>query len=406
MPLPLITKANVNTYYSGLNEKTNASSGKMDGFMAKMIEVAGTDPKAHDNPFFIVLGGTPGVGKSSSIRKIMGDSKDYFIFSLDNIVENYDPYRAKSRELVEELTGVKLTESKNKYKNQAKLDENYKKIEDFLSKLQGPYTSVIHYKSKDHKILYLRNEILKEALRRKYNIVFDTTFQSGKEIIEENIIKHMSDEDKKIYKKFKIIHVFADDDTIREQLQKRHKEFIKTKNYIRAVPETNVVTMSDKNKVGFEKAIEKYGSDPRFEFCTYENMEGKRTLECGVEAVETKSNKVETVANRTPPMQPNINNITNTLSELTLQQNAPPKSRQKRGKPKSVGTRTNAGQSRNNSAKPKTTTRKKKAVSTIKENSNSGSSNENKKKEVQPEPEPVVPSVSRYGRIRTQAKPK
>lgn len=269
----------------------------VDFFMDKMKAYGETNPQSSSNPSLIILGGSPGVGKSTIIKKlaeknefIRGDN--YLVISLDNLVENYEPYRQATRDIALRETEVNLTK-KNNYNNPDKFNANFQKIRKAIGKLSGAYLKYMN------PFIKIRDEIFKEAVKRGYNIVYDTTFKK-RDIIEDDILPYLTPS----YSAIKVIHLYTlDVKTIRNRLNDRHRKFLRNKDYIRGIHTFLAMKFLAENDDGFKRLVEKYGADQRFQFCEFENNGLETPFSCGEYKADKawKDNlKIETAVENRP----------------------------------------------------------------------------------------------------------
>ena len=290
----IITEADIASYHAG--------SKPIDFFVGKMKAYGGTDPQPTQpsaNPTLIILGGSPGVGKSTAIKKITSyngiPEDNYLVISLDNIVENYEPYREATRKVARDA-GLNFTR-----KNANRSNNNFKKLNTIISKLSGAYLTYGDPRRKDPltNMSKIRDAIFKRAIEIGYNIVYDTTFKTTKDIIKEDIFSHLTD----LYSDIKVIHVYADDKTIQGRLNSRHRDFLMTKNYVRGVPKFLAQKFLCDNEIGFKKALDTYGSDVRFQFCDFHNI-GNGPFECKPHTPKSWFDKCDARAKNERPVTP------------------------------------------------------------------------------------------------------
>jgi hypothetical protein len=122
----------------------------------------------------------------------------------------------------------------------------------------------------------IRDAIFKSAIEKGYNIVYDTTFKPEKDIIEVDILPYLPD----TYSVIKVIHVYADVETIRDRLIKRHRNFLREKTYVRGIHDFLALKFLKDNDIGFKKAINRYKDDTRFQFCEFKNDEISAPFTC------------------------------------------------------------------------------------------------------------------------------
>ena len=220
-----------------------------------------------EKPTFVVLVGAPGVGKTTQVKKFLKkDGKSYESFyhvSLDSIVERVKPYRIATKLLYDEMKKKQeLTDEDYAILNEVYLatimstdngfDLNYtvhrilNKIEkrDKRKKEANPAT--------DLQSLYeMRAEGLQEGIHRGYNIIYDTTFSSKKNVMKEDIMPLLESSPIKYH--IHVMLVEASKEQIKRQLAKRHKNMVK-EQYIRAMPPKLTGKFMEENKKGFEIA--------------------------------------------------------------------------------------------------------------------------------------------------------
>ena len=170
------------------------------------------------NPYFIIVVGAPGVGKTSKsnqiIKKELGlNYDDFYNISLDSLVERVKPYRESTKRLYNTLKNKKvaLGETELSSKNFALLSELY--LPTIMSNKSNFSLSATE-EAKLAKISAMGNEVALEALKKKkaapkvpktglkslrylrlaaleygvmngLNILYDTTLQSATNIIKK-----------------------------------------------------------------------------------------------------------------------------------------------------------------------------------------------------------------------------
>ena len=273
----------------------------VDFFMDKMKAYGGTTPQSSSNPSLIILGGSPGVGKSTIIKKlaeknefIRGDN--YLVISLDNLVENYEPYRQATRNIVSAEAKINLTR-KNNYNNPNKFKANFEKVRKAIGKLSGAYLKYMN------PFIKIRDDIFKEAVKRGYNIVYDTTFKK-RDIIEDDILPYLTPS----YSAIKVIHLYTlGVKTIRNRLNDRHQKFLRNKDYIRGIHTFLAKKFLEENDKGFKLLLDKYKANSRFQFCEFENNALETPFSCGEYVADKawKDNMIIETALENRPRTPN-----------------------------------------------------------------------------------------------------
>jgi dephospho-CoA kinase len=272
-----IKESDIGEYYSGAKP--------IDWFVDKMEVYGGTEPieptesTPNPHPSLVILGGSPGVGKTTLIKRLAAQGeflhgKDYIVISLDNIIENYEPYREGTRAAARTATEPLNFTRKNK----APTNENFAKLDKMIGSLSGVYLQYSNPRLKDNlkNMSKIRDAIFKRAIEKGYNIVYDTTFKPEKDIIEVEILPYLPD----TYSAIKVIHVYADVKTIRDRLIKRHRNFLREKTYVRGIHDFLALKFLKDNDVGFKNAINRYKNDRRFQFCEFKNDEISDPFTC------------------------------------------------------------------------------------------------------------------------------
>ena len=220
-----------------------------------------------EKPTFVVLVGAPGVGKTSQVKKFLKkDGKSYDSFyhvSLDSIVERVKPYRIATKLLYDEMKKKQeLTDEDYAILNEVYLatimstdsgfDLNYT-VHRILNKIEKREKRKKEAKpATDLQSLYeMRAEGLQEGIHRGYNIIYDTTFSSKKNVMKEDIMPLLEGSPIKYH--IHVMLVEASKEQIKKQLARRHKNMIK-EQYIRAMPPKLTGKFMEENKIGFEIA--------------------------------------------------------------------------------------------------------------------------------------------------------
>jgi|LauGreDrversion4_2_1035121.scaffolds.fasta_scaffold142115_2 dephospho-CoA kinase len=282
----------------------------------------------NDNPTIMILAGSPGVGKTTSAKKlipqILGDKYKYDNFyniSLDSLVERVKPYREVTHSLYKEITKYKGKLNNN---NTALLSTIYlntimstsqnfnlgntrKKV---ISKIRG-YNIHRNKTIRNKDILSLnkwRNQGLDYAIKNGLNILYDTTLQPKTDVIKRDIVpllhKYTKNEHTNKYTVI-IVLVEADEETIKERIRGRHKSMLEEKTpYIRAVSIPIVKQFIEMNEEGFNKALKDYNNN---DYITHGTNNSKYN------SSDFTFYKVQNIKNKEPIIEKVISPDTNNL---------------------------------------------------------------------------------------------
>ena len=240
-------------------------------------------PAEGERPQLSIVGGSPGVGKTSQIGQIirkMGYAPHAFYnVSLDGIVENVKPYRIATKIIYDDLKSRggndPLTD-----KDLALLSEIY--LGTITSKRQMMHlTHTVHrlldkieqgeekksVKAKKTEDVYdafptlieRRLEGLEEGIKHGVNIIYDVTFQSKTNIVARDLMPILNKYAEMGRPKYEI-HVMLISSTeprIRRQLHMRHEEMLSGPDaFIRAIPPRMIERYIEENQVGYYKIQE------------------------------------------------------------------------------------------------------------------------------------------------------
>lgn len=221
------------------------------------------------SPLFIVLIGSPGVGKTSTATHIFEehnwDINTFYKISLDTLVERVKPYRNLTRN-----AATHYRQGKDKLNN-----NNYQK----LSTIYSSYISTRHPNFKANQTrrrvlegikpntkqgkLKSLNDLLWEgmehAINQGYNILYDTTIASNGEKIKTEVMNRIEEYEGDRRYTLVVIHITADKEQIERQLKKRHNRMLENK-YIRAIPPKLIGKFLKDNKEGFDNVQEYFES--------------------------------------------------------------------------------------------------------------------------------------------------
>jgi len=226
-----------------------------------------------DTPLFVVVVGAPGVGKTTQIKKILHEHKyeydQFYNVSLDSLVERVIPYRITTKLLYDEMRkkrGIEpLTDGDYAVLNEVYMatirsrdrmfDSNYT-VHRILNKIEGrgkrekEKARKTHYKT----LTELRKEGLEYGIKEGYNIIYDTTFSSTKNVMGDDILP-LLEKQKNITYQVLIVHVTSTEKQIRKQLNHRHKQMVK-EGYIRAIGPKLTKKFIKENEEGMKNAEE------------------------------------------------------------------------------------------------------------------------------------------------------
>lgn len=247
-----------------------------------------------ETPYFILLVGSPGVGKTTTIKKYIRNELDlpynvFYHISLDFVVERIKPYRNATKKKYNEVKGKrnngKLTEEN--FKNLAKsysivqtTSEHFGLNNNASKKKNAKTKSKAKEKSSHPRLYTVVKTGIEKAIENRYHVIYDTTFSDCKKpkneeskeereeiaknsykklaeivsLLEENAQEHPE------HKKYKVVVmlVTADQDRIEKQLQGRHENMITEHGFIRAIDLSLVKKFMECNQFGFESARDYY----------------------------------------------------------------------------------------------------------------------------------------------------
>ena len=228
-------------------------------------------PKNSKNPYCIILGGAPGVGKTTKAKEILGNLdmnyENFYNVSLDRIVERIQPYRNISKNLYNTLKSKRnLTDTNYGLLSEIYLPTIMSRNSNFslestrsskLKKIEAITQSVKRKRTGNLKSLIdIRKDAFEYGVRNGLNIIYDTTFNK-KDKISKDIMQAME----KSEVKYNIIVILVTSDThvIKNRIRKRHKNMI-SHSFIRAINPNLTERFIQDNKTGFENA-KKYFKD-------------------------------------------------------------------------------------------------------------------------------------------------
>ena len=244
--------------------------------------------KLKPNPYFVIVVGAPGVGKTTKTQQIlkkMGmEYNDFYNISLDSLVERVEPYRKVTKRLYNTLKAKKERSEEHNMteKNYALLSEIYlptimsKNINFSLNatekakinKIAAIGDATVEEPLKKEKVETglthlneLRSEGLKYGVMNELNIIYDTTLVSKKDKVKEDIMPIL-EMNKNVKYKIIVILVTAEARNIQNRIKGRHKKMLEEKDpYIRAINPRLTDMFIKENKIGFDNAKKYVTSD-------------------------------------------------------------------------------------------------------------------------------------------------
>jgi hypothetical protein len=255
-----------------------------------------------EDPLFVFVIGSPGVGKTTQTRRYFGELYDsMYNISLDTIVENIKPYRnatIKAKNNVERIKKEKGFPSNLENENYADLSTMYLQVirseepiysskaeyDRVIKKINKKYTqkalnasnaSIINaskaVKAKPRKtqggsLLTILDEAIVEGIKRSYHILYDTTFATDSkgninkfDKVLEWIIQS------KILYQIIILHITASPETIQRRLKGRHTQMAH-EGFLRAIHPKLIPKFVEENKKCYNILKDAYEGNPLFSF--------------------------------------------------------------------------------------------------------------------------------------------
>lgn len=241
-------------------------------------------PAEGERPQLFIVGGSPGVGKTtqigSIIRKMGHDPNAFYNVSLDSIVENVKPYRIATKLIYDDLKSRRGNDPLTD-KDLALLSEIY--LGTITSKREMMYlTHTVHrlldkieqgnaekkpVKAKKKEDVYdafptlieRRLEGLEEGIKHGVNIIYDVTFQGRTNVVARDLMPILNKYAEMGHPKYDIhiVLISSTPQRIRRQLQMRHEEMLSGPDaFIRAIPPRMIERYIEENQVGYYKIQE------------------------------------------------------------------------------------------------------------------------------------------------------
>jgi len=186
--------------------------------------LAALQAAARPNPFFVLLYGPPGSGKSYTFanlsRIIKGvHPEDAVSISLDALAESVQPFREKSLSLFKESQGnaAKLKEVENAYRSTIMGKYNNQHASSSKNKAAKTHPT---YKSLNE----VRGEALDFAIKKRLNIIYERTVaNASKDILQDEIFSKV----KGIYTVY-VVYPQVSVDQLQKRLASRVESMSKT----------------------------------------------------------------------------------------------------------------------------------------------------------------------------------
>ena len=178
-------------------------------------------PMTGSNPRIIVIGGAPGVGKTTQVRRFLkeqGEEYDCFYHvSFDTLLEIHTLYRKR--------TGDAYRSLMEKRKEGPLTDEELGVLSGVAAAMQS--STELYGRT----IRSLRKEALEHGIKQGWNIVYDATFCTN--VLQKDILPMMERYSHPY--EITVLHVTAPEEQIKRQLAERHAQMIQ-EGWIRAMP--------------------------------------------------------------------------------------------------------------------------------------------------------------------------
>jgi tRNA uridine 5-carbamoylmethylation protein Kti12 len=196
-----------------------------------------------ESPTFVFLIGSPGVGKTTSAKHLLGDEYDnMYKVSLDTIIENYEPYFSSTKQMSNSIREFRKTHKSHSKKLYSK--KNY-------GKFSGLYLKTFR------EVDDFFDKALKHGIDMGYSILYDTTFnlnKDGRVAKYDKIIDYIQRKNPRYHVRVILVQpdgrVFEEQKRrIQKQLRMRVERAIEEDDVIRPVnPRMAAMFIMDNNK--------------------------------------------------------------------------------------------------------------------------------------------------------------
>ncbi len=321
----------------------NITKGQIDTIFSKGMELK----EPIEDPYFIILIGSPGVGKTYTLNNIFGNKLDNFYqVSLDLLFEKITPFREASISIYEQLKGplnknnpvVDFTKENigllgfpsiylSPYNNfgiansKAKKNQTIKSMKNGKNKempISKKVTKKNQPRSEYGQFYKIADSAIERALNSSYNIIYDTT-TAGNSTKIGKILNMINTYAKRKYK-VRVILVEArgtDEDQVKKitsQLNDRHRKMLR-EEYIRVIDKDSILTHIIENRQGFEISKKEFKSTDKYniEFIKISTISENNKKNYDIQ----QNNSIDQIIAKLPKKN-NGNNISNLMSKLAI----------------------------------------------------------------------------------------
>jgi hypothetical protein len=294
--------------------KTNLFTKSSNITLDRVMHLFGADKIVpQEDPLFVFVIGSPGVGKTTQTRRYFGKLYDsMYNISLDTIVEHIEPYRKATINAYHNVKRIKTEKgfpSNLENENYADLSSMYLQViksdqpiysskaeyERVIKKINKKYTqkalnasnasntinvsNVSKAKSTKAKaskaksvktqggsLLTIMDKAIIEGIKRSYNILYDTTFaaDSKGDIKKFDKVLEWIIQSKILYQ-IVILHITASPETIQRRLKGRHAQMVQ-EGFLRAIHPKLIPRFVEENKKCYNALKDAYEGNPLFSF--------------------------------------------------------------------------------------------------------------------------------------------